>query len=92
MAAGTEAAVAAAIAQAVKASGSIVRVAPGDFSAILQRTPKPLVVRSVGWIFGTKYRYLTNYRGLTFYTSSGVELNLPGDVELIACEKIWVPN
>lgn len=88
---GTEAAVAAAIARAIKASGSIVHVAPQDFSTILQRTPKPLVVRSVGWIFGTKYRYLTNYKGLTFYTSSSVELSLPGDVELIASDKIWIP-
>ena len=39
-------AAAAAIAQAIKASGAIVRVEPEDFEQILRRTDRPLVVCS----------------------------------------------
>mgnify|MGYP001178116919 CR=1 FL=1 len=86
------AAAVAAIAQAIKASGSIVRVEPQDFLTIIQRTNKPLVVRAQGGIFTTKYQYLTNYKGLTFFTSSTTELYLPGEVEIVAAQKIWIPG
>lgn len=41
------AAIAAAIAQATKASGAIVRMEPRDFEAILSRSAKPLVVMAI---------------------------------------------
>jgi len=86
------AAAAAAITQAIKASGSIVRVEPQDFTSIIQRANKPLVVKATGGLFGTKHQYLTNYKGLTFFTSSSTELYLPGEVEVVAAKKIWVPQ
>lgn len=57
---------AAAIAQAIKASGAIVRVEPTDFMTILDKVEKPLVVHSVSKYLSTKYHYLTSYKGLIF--------------------------
>ena len=92
MAAGAAAA-AAAIANATKASGVIVRVSPENFASILKRaeTP-PLVVHASGGFFTTSYKYLTSYRGLAFYTKSPAPLALPVGTELIAAESIWIPN
>jgi hypothetical protein len=56
MSAGGAAAAAAAIAQAIKASGVIVRVEPEDFLGILARQREPLVVHATGGIFSTNYR------------------------------------
>lgn len=83
---------AAAIAKAIKASGAIVKVEPDDFLAILRRASKPLVVFAEGGIIKTNYQYLTNYKGLTFFTQSSAPLPLPGDVELVAAKKIWIPG
>jgi len=81
-----------AIADAIKASGAIVRVEPGDFEAILERTPAPLVVSAQGGVFKTKYHYLTAYRGLIFYTRTPLPLALPPKAEVINAQKIWVPS
>jgi hypothetical protein len=89
---GAAAAAAAAIAQAIKASGAIVRVEPGDFTKILSRTSKPLVVIAKGGLFKPSYRYLTAYKGLMFFTKFPTELMLPGDVEIIAAREIWIPG
>lgn len=83
---------AAAVAKAAKASGSIVRVMPDAFLSILSRTKTALVVTSCEWAFGTRYRYLTNYKGLSFYTSSKTELSLPNDAEVIQARSIWIPR
>ena len=90
--AGGAAAAAAAIAQAIKASGAIVSVEPRDFMSILSRISKPLVVMAEGGFFKTNYQYLTGYKGLVFFTKTDVPLLLPGDVELIAAKKIWIPG
>jgi len=79
-------------ADAIKASGAIVRVEPGDFEAILDRTEAPLVVVAQGGVFKTKYHYLTAYKGLIFYTRTPLPLGLPRNVELINAQKIWVPS
>jgi len=89
---GAAAAAAAAIAQAIKASGAIVRVEPNDFTKILSRTSKPLVVIAKGGFFKPNYQYLTAYKGLMFFTKSPTELMLPGDVEIIAAREIWIPG
>ncbi len=80
------------VADAIKASGAIVRVEPGDFEAILERTEAPLVVIAQGGVFKTKYHYLTAYRGLIFYTRTPLPLDLPRKTELINAKKIWVPS
>lgn len=86
------AAAAVAIAQAVKASGAIIQVGPQDFMSILYKMEKPLVVAAEERFLGSTYKYLTNYRGLIFFTKSKDRLQLPGDMELILSKKIWVPS
>ena len=91
MAAGAAAA-AAAVANATKASGVIVRVSPENFLAILKRAESPLVVHASGGIFSTKYQYLTSYKGLAFYTKSPAPVELPRGTELVRAESIWIPG
>jgi hypothetical protein len=86
------AAAAAAIAQAVKALGVIVRVEPDDFLGILQRQQGALVVHATGGFFSTNYQYLTSYKGLAFFTKSAEPLNLPSGTELVQAKTIWIPG
>ena len=83
---------AAAIAQATKASGAIVSVEPDAFLTILSKTSKPLIVMAEGGFIKTSYQYLTSYKGLFFYTKSSTPLQLPGDIELVVADKIWIPG
>lgn len=82
---------AAAIAEALKAMGPIICVEPQDFLAILEKAEKPLVVQSPSGLM-TKYKYLTSYKGLTFFTKSKDPLLIPGSVEMIRAKKIVVPQ
>jgi len=86
------AAVAAAIANAIKASGAIVKVEPEDFLRILGRMEEPLVVRARNAFLGATFKYLTSYKGLAFFTKSPEELHLPGKAEVILAKKIWIPG
>jgi len=86
------AAAAAAIANATKASGAIIRIEPADFQKIMAKMDTPLVVRAEGGIISKKYRYLTSYKGLIFYTTSSSELRFGGDIEMILAQKIWIPS
>jgi len=81
----------AAIANAIKASGAIVSVEPQEFLTILGRTEKPLVVHSPSG-FLTKYKYLTSYKGLVFFSQSKDPLLIPASVELVTAKKIWIPQ
>jgi hypothetical protein len=89
---GAAAAIAAAIANAVKASGAIVRVEPPDFVTIVSRAEKPLVVINYGGWPRKKYQYLSAYKGLIFYTKSVTPVLLPGGAETIAAKRIWIPD
>ena len=89
---GGAAAAAAAIAQAIKASGVLVRLDPAEFSKILSRVPDPLVVAATGGLFRTNYQYLMGYKGLAFYTKSAEALQLPAGAEVIAAKSIWTPG
>ncbi len=86
------AAAAAAIAQATKASGAIVRMEPEQFRKILDRAESALVVTTLSkGLFKNKHQYLTNYKGIFFFTESVDPLAIPSKVETIACSKIWIP-
>jgi len=89
---GAAAARAAAIAQAIKASGAIVQVEPDNFLMILTKMDRPLVVMATGGFVKTSYQYLTAYKGLIFFTKSPAQLLLPGGAEVIASKKIWIPG
>ncbi len=82
----------AAIAQAIKASGVVVRVETVDFLRLLNRQDEPIVVRAPGGFFQAPWRYLTTYKGLAFVADSNDALTLPGRAEVIDAGKIWVPG
>ena len=85
-------AAAAAVARAIKASGTLVRLDPAEFSRILNRQEMPLVVRSHSrGLFLKRWCYLTPYRGLAFFTLSPEALPLPGKAEIIDAKAIWIP-
>ena len=87
------AAAAAAIAQAVKASGAIVRMEPEEFRQIIYRADHPVVVVATSRIFGRQsYKYITSYKGLAFYTKSPSQLDLGGGIELVGAKAIWIPG
>lgn len=90
----TEAAIAAAaIAQAVKASGAIVKLEPAEFSKILGRQEEPLVVAAAPLGFlRSKWQYLTSYKGLAFYTKSAQQLMLPSRALVVSAKTIWIPG
>jgi len=92
MAAGGAGAAAAAIVQAIKASGVLVRLEPQEFVRLVGRIAEPLVVSAQGGLFRTRYRYLTSYKGLAFFTESRESLPLPGNSELITAGRIWIPG
>ena len=88
----SEAAAVAAIANAAKASGVIVRVSPDDFHRIVQKIDKPLIVCATGGFFSKNYQYLTSYKGLAFFTKSDTPFELSAKVEVVLAEKIWIPG
>lgn len=83
---------AAVIAQAIKASGAIVRVGPHDFNSILSKMDSPLVVVAESKFIKVTYRYLTAYKGLFFFTKSSSPLQFIHGVEAITAKKIWIPG
>ncbi|HEX6732594.1 MAG TPA: hypothetical protein VF074_21425 [Pyrinomonadaceae bacterium] len=86
------AAIMAAIANAIKASGVVVRVSPEDFQKVLAKADKPLVVWSQGGFFSRNYQYLTSYKGFAFFTKSGPPLELSPKIETVVADKIWIPS
>lgn len=88
----TAATAAAAIAQAIKASGVIVKMDPDEFQRVLWKAEHPLVVTSETRFFGVKYHYLFGYRGLAFYTKTDTPLRLSGTVETVRAKSIWMPQ
>ena len=90
----TNGAVAAAVAaaNAVKASGAIVRIESKDFQSIVTKNEKPLVIVSELKFFGTYFRYLTGYKGFIFYTKSKTPLDFSSNVELMTARSIWIPT
>lgn len=87
------AAAAAAIAQAIKASGAIVRMEPNDFMQIVGRADEAIVVMATSKIFGrTTYKYITSFRGLTFFTKSSSRLSFGSGALMVSAKNIWVPQ
>ncbi len=85
-------AIAAAIANAVKASGAIVRVDPDAFAKIAARVNNPLIVVAEGGWLRKNYQYLTSYKGLIFFAKSLQPVYLGPNVEIVKASAIWVPN
>lgn len=85
-------AAAAAMIQATRASGVLVRLEPRDFQELVRRQPDPLVVHATGGVFRTHHQYLIPYRGLAFYTKSGTPMDLPRGAEVVEAARIWMPG
>lgn len=83
---------AAAMVQAIAASGVLVRLEPEEFGRILLRCKDPLVVIAQGGLFSAKFQYLLSYKGLAFYCASKERLQLPPDVEVVNAGRIWIPG
>lgn len=81
----------AAVANALKATGVVVRMEPGEFSALVGRADKPVVVVAEGGMFRKRFRYLTSYKGLAFYAESPSMLPLPR-AEVITARSISIPD
>ena len=91
-AAAAAAAAHAAIANAIKASGAIVRVDADDFRKLVQQNAQGLVVHAMAGLFSRKHKYLMGYKGLAFYTSAHEPIPLPSSSQLVEAKKIWVPG
>jgi shikimate 5-dehydrogenase len=88
---GAVAAAAAAAAQAIKVSGAIVKVEPGEFRKLLDQNADGLIVHTVSGILSQKHRYLMGYKGLVFHTSSSDPITVPRQCQVVEAAKIWVP-
>ena len=82
----------AARAQAIKASGAVVRVSPAEFLRILTKCEEPIVIVAEGGVLSKNYRYLTSYKGFIFYAQSGVPLKLMNSIEVIRANQMWTPS
>ena len=91
-AAAASAAVVAAMIQAVKASGVLVRVEPEAFNRIASKVKDPLIIRRAPKLFSPSYHYLTSYKGFAFYTKSPKEMPLPAGAEVVEVQSIFVPS
>jgi hypothetical protein len=88
----TGAVAAAAVANAIRASGMVVRIDPGELAKLLARSEDPLVVYAPPrGLFASKHSYLLAYRGLAFYAISAAPLDL-GSAEVVLARSIWAPH
>ncbi|HSQ23562.1 MAG TPA: hypothetical protein VLN44_04110 [Pyrinomonadaceae bacterium] len=80
------------IANAVKASGTVVRIEPAEFLKILKKIESPLIVYAEGGLISTYHQYLVSYKGFAFYTKANDQIELPRNAEVVVAEKIWIPG
>lgn len=89
----TASAAQAAIQQAIKASGAIVKIDPNDFSHMLSKMDDGLVIEHQGKLFFQDYyKYSTSYKGFIFYCKSNERISIPSRLESISAKQIWVPQ
>jgi len=91
-AAGGAAAAAATISNAIKASGTLIRIYPEEFSRMISKMDDGVVVETTVKFFSTSYKYLTSYKGLAFYTKSSSQLSIPSRLEKISAVSMWMPS
>lgn len=92
-AAGGAAAAQAAINEAIKASGAIVRIESDEFSRLIAKMDDGLVIEKTGGsFFAGSYKYSTSYKGFIFYCKSTEQIVIPTRLEKISARRIWVPQ
>ena len=83
----------AAIQQAIKASGAIIRIDNSEFSRLISKIESGLVVESVTRFFGAEYfKYSTSYLGFVFYCKSNEKISVPSRLEKINAKSMWFPQ
>ncbi len=90
--AGAAGGAAAATANALKASGSLIKVELRDFEKILDKTENSLVVHSSGGMLSRSQHYLVSCSGFTFYYKGKEPLRLPERFDVIEAKSIWIPG
>ena len=83
---------AAIIAQAIKASGVLVKVEAPEFQRLVNQQPDALVVRAQRGVFKKYWRYLMGYKGLAFFTDTPDVLPLPSRAQLLEAKDVWIPG
>jgi len=83
---------AAAVANAIKSSGVVVKMEPRDFLTMLNRADDPVVVVGQGGVFRKHFQYLTSYKGLAFFTKSETALMLPSRADIVQAKTVSVPE
>lgn len=79
------------IANAIKASGTLIRIEPAEFAKIVQKIDSPLVIYREGGVISTNYQYLVSYKGFAFFTKADDPIELPRTTEVVIADKIWIP-
>jgi len=79
-------------ANAIKAAGAIVRVEPNVLEQFIQKEKEPLIVFSESTFLFSSYKYLTNYKGIFFFTKTKTPLILPNKAEIVKAKSIWIPS
>ena len=90
--AAANAAVVAAISNAVKACGALIKIEPEAFESLLTIIDDPLVVASEGGFFTKHMKYLVSYRGLIFHTKSKEPLPFDKSVLILPAKKMSIPD
>ncbi len=91
-AAGAQSAYLVGVANAIKACGSIISVEPEEFLKIVSQQNEPLIVRADKKFLSRNFKYLTSFKGLTFYCKSPEQLRLPEQAQTIRAKSIVIPN
>ena len=86
------AAAAHAIANAIKASGAIVKVEPEEFIKVVSLGDKPLIVHAMGGMLSKHHRYITGYKGLVFFTKTDQPLDIMTGFQLVEARSISIPD
>ena len=92
MSGGAAAAAHAAMINAIKASGAVVRIEEEDFRNLISKMDSGLVIEKPGGSMFSNYKYSTSYQGFIFYCRSRDAITIPSRLEKITARRIWVPQ
>lgn len=83
----------AAIQEAIKASGTIVRIEASEFSRLISKMESGIVIESVSKFFGKEFfKYSTSYSGFVFCCKTTSKMSIPSRLEKINARNIWFPQ
>ncbi len=83
----------AAINEAIKASGAIVKIGPYEFSHLISKMEDGIVIeKGNNGFFDSAYKYSTSYKGFIFYCKSREQITIPTRLEKVKARSIWVPH